>query len=234
MAQERTEAIVLRGVDFSETSRIVTFLTPGRGRMACMAQGARSTKRGMPAMLDTFNRLEIVYYWKESRSVQKLGEASLLDGFRGIKHDLEKSAFAAFPLELAYKASQENAPSEGLFETLVHGQASMAAWAGDARWHAAWQALHLLADAGFAPVLDCDGPPAGFDFSEGVVDAGRRHDRRLPPGAHDALRALADAPDACPEAMPGALAAFGLLAGFAAHQFESEFRSLRVIGQMFG
>jgi recombinational DNA repair protein (RecF pathway) len=233
MAQERTEAIVLRGVDFSETSRIVTFLTPDRGRVACMAQGARSPKRGMPAMLDTFNRLEIVYYWKESRSVQKLGEVSLLDDFRGIKQDLEKSAFAAFPLEVAYKAAQENAPSEDLFATLTRGQASMARWRGDARTHAAWQAMHLLAEAGYAPTVACDGPAGGFDLGEGVVAAGQRADRRLTPRAHEALCALAGNTEACPEQVPAAEEAFTLLAAFAAHQFESEFRSLRVIQQMF-
>ena len=71
---------VLRGVDFSETSRIVTFLTPGRGRLACLAKGARRRRSPFQAMLDTLNRDEIVYYWKDGREVQQLGEAALLDG----------------------------------------------------------------------------------------------------------------------------------------------------------
>ncbi|HNT88720.1 MAG TPA: DNA repair protein RecO, partial [Candidatus Hydrogenedentes bacterium] len=96
MPQERTEAVVLRGVDFSESSRIVTFLTPDRGRVACLAKGARRKNCPYAAALDTFNRVELVYYWKDGRNVQTLGEAALLDAYPGIKGDLEKSVYAAF------------------------------------------------------------------------------------------------------------------------------------------
>ena len=66
MSQERTEAIVLRGVDFSESSRIVTLLSPDRGRLVCMAKGVKRPKSQLAGLLDTFNRLEVVYYWKYS------------------------------------------------------------------------------------------------------------------------------------------------------------------------
>ena len=56
VSQEKTEAIVLRGVDFSESSRIVTFLSPERGRLTCIAKGARRKNSGVSAVLDTFNR----------------------------------------------------------------------------------------------------------------------------------------------------------------------------------
>ena len=136
VSQERTEAVVLRGVDFSETSRIVTFLTPDRGKVACMAAGARRSKSSLSGVLDTFNRLEIVYYWKDGRSVQRLAEASVLDTYPLIKADLDKLVCASFPLEIAYKAAQENEPSEALYSTLVSGLVSMAQWAGDGRTHA--------------------------------------------------------------------------------------------------
>ncbi|MEA3365547.1 MAG: DNA repair protein RecO, partial [Candidatus Hydrogenedentes bacterium] len=165
MSQERTEALVLRGVDFSETSRIVTFLTPDRGKMACMAAGARRAKSSLSGVLDTFNRLEVVYYWKDGRSVQKLGEVSILDTYPAIKANLEKSVYAAFPLEMAYKAAQENEPSEELYSVLVRGLKAMAGWSGEARTHAAWQAVHLLAVAGFEMALVPCGPREWVSFS---------------------------------------------------------------------
>ena len=108
MPQERTEAVVLRGIAFSETSRIVTFLTPGRGRLACLAKGAYRRRSAFGGALDTLNRVELVYYWKSSRSVQPLAEVSVLDAFPGIKTNLEKATCAALPLELAYRVTQEN------------------------------------------------------------------------------------------------------------------------------
>ena len=128
LAPEQTEAIVLRGVDFSETSRIVTFLTPERGRLACMAKGMRRSKNDLAALLDTFHRVELVYYWKDSRSVHPLREVSRLDGYAAIKKDLAKATYGALALEVAYKTAHENEPSEELYDVLKNGLAQLAAW----------------------------------------------------------------------------------------------------------
>lgn len=217
MAQERSEAIVVRGVDFSETSRIVTFLTPARGKMACMAAGIKRANSPIAGALDTFNRLEIVFYWKDGRSVQKLAEAVVLHRFPGLKSDLNKSMFAAFPLELAYKVAQENEPSHVLYATLSDGLADMESWTGAARTHAAWQALRLLTAAGFEPDL-------------GSITA---FETRVSARALQSLRTLASPSDTCP-VREDAPEAFDALARYAARHTDAEFRSLRVIDQLFG
>lgn len=217
MGQDRSEAIVVRGVDFSETSRIVTFLTPTRGKLACMAAGVKRPKSAMAGALDTFNRLEIVYYWKDGRSVQKLAEASVRHGFPGLKSELNKSVFAAFPLELAYKVAQENEPSQELYMTLVDGLEKLEAWTGAARTHSAWQTMRLLTAAGFEPDLSC------AQSFEVPVRA----------GTLDLLRELAASIDTCPVRIDQP-EAFDSLARYAVRHVDSEFRSLRVIGQMFG
>lgn len=240
VSQERTEAVVLRGVDFSETSRIVTFLTPERGRLACMATGVRRPKSGMGGLLDTFNRVELVYYWKDSRTVQRMGEVTLLDGFSGIKRDLDKTMLAAFPLEIAYKVAHENEPSHELFETLLRGMESFAAWQGDPKTHTAWNALHLISAAGYAPAIDTCAAcgramkhAAGFSYEGGATCASCRADRRLSECAQEALRAMAGAPDACPE-IEGGAEVFEALGRYIARQLDSDLRSLRVIGDVCG
>jgi len=235
VSQERSEVVVIRAVDFSETSRIVTFLSPERGKLACMAAGARRPKSQLAGMLDTFNRLEVVYYWKDGRSVQKLGEASLLDGFGALKADLEKSAYAAFPLEFVYKTAQENEPSHALYEALLTGLDGMRAWQGPARVHAAWQVVQLLRVAGFEPDLkggEEGKRSAGFSFDAGVVSRGERVDRSLRIEDLDRLRHLAGARDRCP-VVDDSPEVFQAVCGYVTRQLESEFRSLRVIAQMF-
>ncbi len=240
MSQERTEAIVLRGVDFSESSQIVTLLTPDRGKVACMAKGARRPKSPLAGMMDTFNRLEIVYYWKESRSVQPLAEATLLDGFSGIKRDLEKATYAAFPLELTDRIAHENEPSEELFGELISGLEQLATWSGNVRAHCCWQVMQLLTAAGFAPSLDicCEcgrdiTESAGFAFSGGVVCNECPRDNALPLGSLKSLRALAGATEHCPKLAVGT-EIMELLRQFSANQLEKDFRSIRVIEQLFG
>jgi DNA repair protein RecO (recombination protein O) len=235
VSQERSEVVVIRAVDFSETSRIVTFLSPDRGKLACMAAGVRRPKSPLAGMLDTFNRLEVVYYWKDGRGVQKLGEATLLDGFGALKADLEKGAYAAFPLEFAYKTAQENEPSRAIYDTLLSGLEGMCAWTGPARVHAAWQVLQLLRVAGFDPDLngEIEGKRSvGFSFDAGVTEPGQRADRSLLVEDLVRLRQMAEAQDQCPE-VNDSPDVFQVLSGYAARQVECEFRSLRVIAQLF-
>ena len=111
MSQERTEAIVLKAIDFSESSCIVTLFCPERGRLTCMAKGVKRPKSQLAGLLDSFNRIEALYGWKESRSVQQLFDGSLLERYAGIKGDLEKSVYGAFLLELMYRIAHENEPS---------------------------------------------------------------------------------------------------------------------------
>ena len=239
MRQETSEAIVLRGVDFSETSRIVTFLSPARGRLACMARGVKRPKNQLAALLDTFNRLELMYLWKDGRSVQHLTDASLVDGFSAIKRRLDKATFAAFPMELAGKTAHENEPSQELYETLIYGLTSLSGWTGDVRTHVCWQALQLLSVAGFEPRLDacadCGedvGASPGFAYRGGVTCSRCSSDRRLTREGYEALQALQSDRGQCASA-PGD-EAFEVVRRYAAQQLMTDFQSVRVIEQMFG
>lgn len=239
MPQEKAEAHVLRQVDFSETSRIITFLTPRRGRLACIAKGVRRKSSPLAGVLDTMNRVELVYYWKEGRSVQTLADASLLDGYAGIKSDLERGAYSAFPLEIVAKVAHENEPSEAFYAAFSRGLNSLGAWDGDARAHCCWQIALLMQAAGFAPVLDrcvhCGRPPGdspGLDLNGGVACARCRSERPLTAPAYRALVMLFGARDACPlsESVPGL---FGALSAYVVRQTETNYNSLRVLNEMF-
>ncbi|HJP34424.1 MAG TPA: DNA repair protein RecO [Gammaproteobacteria bacterium] len=239
MAQERSEALVIRGVNFSETSRIVNFLCPIRGRLVCMAKGARRPKSQLAGLLDTFNRLELVYYWKDGRSVQQLGDAALLDGFRGLKADLAKSTFGALPLELAHKVSNENEPSEELYSELLHGLEQLEDWSGDVRTHVCWQVFRLLSAAGFEPSLEAcvrcgkpAGPRAGFAYEGGVTCGACPSDRKAELSTLESLRLFAGSREKCPRASVSH-EAYHILRHFAMRQLETDFRSARVIEQMF-
>ena len=151
MAYEHTEAIVVRKVDFSETSAIVTFLTRDRGRMACMARGARRKGSPLNTALDTFNRLELTYAYRESRQVQNLIEVSVLDGYGLLKRDLLRGACAALVLEAASRAAFEHQPVPELYVALARGLERLAV-AEHRPLAAAVETLYALLDAsGIAP-----------------------------------------------------------------------------------
>jgi DNA repair protein RecO (recombination protein O) len=239
LSQEKSEAHVLRGIDFSETSRIITFLTPTRGQLTCIAKGARRKNSPLASALNTLNRVELVYYWKEGRSVQTLGEASLLESFPRIRCDLERGAYAAFPLEIALKVAHENEPCQSFYNAFSRGLYSLNAWDADARAHCCWQVARLLASAGYHPELfecvQCGGEigdNSGFDYNAGTVCGKCTPDRRIDPATLDDLRAVFGAELACP-GLASAEITFRVLRTYAARQTETDYRSLRVLDDMF-
>jgi len=202
-----------------------------------MAKGARRAKGGAAGVLDTFNRVEIGFVWKDGRGVQPLTDCGLTSAFSGIKRDLEKSAYAAIPLELALHVAHENEPSEDLFAALAKGLETLNDWKGDAAAPTCWTLLGMLAAAGFAPSVHVCGETgqalrgeAAFSLDCGVTAAGPRSQRRLAPSELAALRVL-DTPDPCPEVTaPSRL--IHLLGAYAERQMDITLRSMRVLRQV--
>lgn len=237
MAQERTEAIVLKAIDFSESSSIVTFFTPDRGRLTCMAKGVKRPKSQLAGLLDTFNRVELVYLWKESRSVQLMTDGTLLDRYAGIKENLDKSIYGAFLVEMMHRIAHENEPSHDLFDVYVDGMTRLNDWSGDVCIHVCWQIYRLLTVAGFSPTLreccQCGkamSKDAGFSYDGGVTCPACSADARMDRGTYQTLLAIGKGRE-CPR-LKGGEKVFQLLRYFTAHQLECDFRSARVIEQM--
>ena len=238
MPTERSEAILLRGVDYSDTSRILTALTPARGRITVLAKGIRRKNHALTALLDVPARVELVYAWKDSRSVQTLTDAAPCDGYRALKSDLEKGAHAAVLLEVAIKTAGENEPAPRYYQTLATGLATLAADAAPAVPVAAWVLYALLRSGGFAPELEVCvrtgevlAQPGHFVWEGGVVGPGERADVRLDAELLAGLRALrAPTP---PAELAGATRVFHLLTRYAATQLETELRSVRVLHDLF-
>jgi DNA repair protein RecO (recombination protein O) len=74
----KTEAIVLRTVEFQESSIIATLFTLKHGKIAVIAKGARKPKSKFAAFLVAGQMLEVVYYMKQTRQVQTLSDTSYL------------------------------------------------------------------------------------------------------------------------------------------------------------
>jgi DNA repair protein RecO (recombination protein O) len=251
LAQEKTEAVVLRGVDFSNSSRIVTFLTPNRGKLACLARGALRKGSISGPLLDTMNRLEIVYYWKEGRNVQQLGELSLLDNYSLMKNRLECSTHAAFPLEIALKVVHEGEPAEEPYAILVRGFEKMQVNIDAPRLEACRLAMQLLAVTGYAPELECCitcggtlSQAPGFSYAGGVTCRNCRFDRMLSSDAYNVLCVWQQQMDEVrdTEVLPEIgdivnpvvqMELFSILSCYAAYQLDTTFRSVKVIKEMF-
>src|SRR6516165_8725747 len=83
MPSEKTEALVIRLADFSETSRVVTFFTHDFGRISALAKGGKRLKGPFDAALDLLSVCEIVFLRKSSGGLDILTEGRELARFYG-------------------------------------------------------------------------------------------------------------------------------------------------------
>ncbi len=111
---------MVRSRDFSETSRLVNFLTPDSGLVKTLAKGARRPGSGLRGKLETLNYGHLVYYPSRSSDLHVLAQFDLIEHFPGAQATLELSAFFHYLAELVSAVAFGSELSGGLFQLLLH------------------------------------------------------------------------------------------------------------------
>ena len=119
MASEKTEGIVLRVVDFSETSCIVTWMTRDFGKITTMAKGARRPKSSFEAAIDVLAICRIVFLHKTSGAMSLLTEAKLDRRFRSSATNLKRLYAGYYVIELLNILTDEGDSNPALFDLAV-------------------------------------------------------------------------------------------------------------------
>ena len=114
----KSDAIVLKTVDYSESSIIATLFTKEKGKVAVIAKGARKPKNKFAAFLVVGQLLEVVFYSKESRSVQTLSDVSYSEKLHTFRVDIEKMAIMMTTAEFANQVLHDNEVNTDLFDFL--------------------------------------------------------------------------------------------------------------------
>jgi DNA repair protein RecO (recombination protein O) len=120
MPYEKTDAITLRSVDYSESSLVLTFYTRDFGLVTTLAKGALRKSSRLVGHVDLFAWTEIVFVSGRLRDrMNILTEAFALQTFPRVRTDLARTYAAARAAELVLNLTVENDPSPGLFEELL-------------------------------------------------------------------------------------------------------------------
>lgn len=90
MTPEKTDGLVLRVTEFSETSCIVWWFTRDFGRIDTLAKGARRRRNPFEGALDLLAFSRLVFLRKSSESLDLLTEAKLERLFRAGRTSLER------------------------------------------------------------------------------------------------------------------------------------------------
>ena len=114
-----TSAVVLKSFPYGETSIIARCYTKDHGKVSLIVKGARRKKSPMAAYFQPMNYLDIVYYYRQTRSLQSVSKASFVEIWSDLNQDLKKIAHGLAVIELTEKTNTENDPHPELFDELV-------------------------------------------------------------------------------------------------------------------
>jgi DNA repair protein RecO (recombination protein O) len=115
----RTEAIVLRAIDYGESDRIVTFCTRDFGKVRGIAKGARRSRKRFANALEPFCCSRILFSRKNPESLALIEGCDVLSHFPGIRADLEKTLAASCLIDLTDQFTPEEKKSASSFCLLL-------------------------------------------------------------------------------------------------------------------
>jgi|GEM_PF-1097934 len=151
---ERTEAIILKTQNFSETSRIVSAFTKQFGRMKFMAKGARKPKSKFGASFQPGGVTQLVFYRSRHSELHTVSESDVVwDPSPLAEGGLSNQTAVA--LELGYKITAIESPNLAFYRNLSGFLSSLEA-EGRTDSHLKLLSFFLSAlnNLGYAPKLD--------------------------------------------------------------------------------
>jgi DNA repair protein RecO (recombination protein O) len=176
MSTEKATAIVIRTVDFMESSLVVTLFTREFGKIGALAKGAKRLKSPFESALDLLALCRIVFLHKTSEALDLLTEAKLLRRFRPAGHDLINLYAGYYVAELVAELTDDGDPCPELFDLADETLAALAEGQNAARRLLRFE-LGALKILGHAPSLEtCAGcgaaVPAAGQMAFGQIEGG--------------------------------------------------------------
>lgn len=152
MAYCTTQGIVLRRSDYKESDRVLTLLTPERGRVEASARGARKLKSPLMNATELCTLGEYVLYQGKGHEI--VSSFTLIDAFYPLRLDAEKLSHAALMLRCCELAAQKEEEARHLFILLSRSLKRLCEGGlEDAAVTAAFL-IHFSAIEGFKPRLN--------------------------------------------------------------------------------
>jgi DNA repair protein RecO (recombination protein O) len=158
----RSHALILRRRDYGEADRILTVLTPHRGKQQLIAKGIRKTNSRKAGHLELFTHANLML--AEGRTWDVVTEAATVESYRRIRDSLEKIGQASYLCELVDAFSESEDENQPLWDLLLVALRALNedAESIDARTLLHWFELHLLSLSGFQPqffyCINCESP----------------------------------------------------------------------------
>ncbi|MBO5277046.1 MAG: DNA repair protein RecO [Clostridia bacterium] len=175
----KTEAIVLRAVDYKDNDKILTLFSPSLGRITAGAKGVKKPTAKLSFAAQPFCFAEYILAEKGGRYT--VTGAYLHESFFSLRYDIVRFYAACALAEVCLTILYENESHEGLFIALIEGLKALSLAEEDAAEAVIAFMLVALRESGYPLDLsyaeECDGDIGDkiwFDFSDGKFSSFER------------------------------------------------------------
>lgn len=173
----KSEAIVLRSINLSETDKLVTFMTDRYGKVKCVGKAARKIKNRFGAAIEPMSHIRLIYFGKENQTLYRLNHSDIIHSFQPIRDDLRKIYTGIYFNELVDTLAPEAYPDPNTFRLLLESLLALQAMDSFNTLSRLFE-MRLMCLAGYTPQLShcsiCKGSAGteriGFSFEQkGIV-----------------------------------------------------------------
>ena len=116
----KTKGIVLDIRPWSRTSHVVTWLTPDRGPVTTLVEGAVRPKSAFLGQYDLFYACELIYYERAKGELHAIREVSAFNARDYLRGDFRATAFASYAAYLVREHCPHNGEAAGWYAFLEH------------------------------------------------------------------------------------------------------------------
>lgn len=116
----KTQGVVFRFTNYSETSIIVNIFTAAFGLQSYIVNGVRGKSgRSRIALYQPLTLLDLVVYHRENASILRIKEVKCIHPYQSITSDFRKSTIALFLSEIVNKTVKDQSHAQELCEFLI-------------------------------------------------------------------------------------------------------------------
>ena len=115
----KTEAFVLKTMDYRDTSLCVRFYTRDAGKLSGIIRGIRDARARYGSTLEPFSLNEILFYRRRrGGDLHQVTQVETLDLFTPVREDLERLSYASYFVELIDELVEPEEPNRAIFDLL--------------------------------------------------------------------------------------------------------------------
>ncbi len=112
------EGIIIRSVDYGESSKVITLFTREHGKIGLMARGAKKPQSRLAAVSQLFTHGYYLCKTGAGSGMAELSQGEILDSYRDLRQDIMRTAYAAYIAELMDRLTMEREANPFLFQLL--------------------------------------------------------------------------------------------------------------------